>query len=215
MKEINCPYSWDCGQKFEPQEMSKYDYDFLQSATEKKMTFMFIHCPKCSRQFLFDTVAWKTTGIIDDPTKKVEKETKNTKELIAILKKSKIEIPTLYFDYLTSNKFKPEVVIFKGQDKFHLYNLEELCETTNIDGNFCLRISELKGYAKSLEEIFGEELTEEFSLSELSNCLSVGYENERILFIDYRNKNTLWIFHPDGGDIESTKMTLEKIAKRK
>jgi hypothetical protein len=73
----------------------------------------------------------------------------------------------------------------------------------------------LKGYAKSLEEIFGEEMTEAFSLSELSNCLTVGYENEAILFLDNRDKNSLWVFHPDGGDIEPTIMTLEKIAKRK
>ena len=195
--------------------MSKYDYDFLQSATEKKMTFMFIHCPKCSRNFQFDTVEWKAESCFDDPAKKAVKETKSTKELLTILEKSKIEIPSLYFDYLTSSKFKPAVTIFKGQDKFHLYNLEELCETANIDGTSCLRISELKGYAKSLEEIFGEENTEVFSLAELSNCLTLGYENEAVLFLDDRDKNSLWIFYPDGGDIEPTKMTLDKIMKRK
>ena len=217
MENIICPYSWFCGEEFEPQEMSEYDFDFLKSATEKKMKSMFLHCPRCSRRFLFDTVEWKTTNFgYDDPTEKeVEKESKNTQELIAILEKTKIEIPILYFNYLISNKFKSEVIIFKGQDKFRLYNLEELCETVNIDGNFCLRILELKGYAKSLEEIFMEENTEEFSLSELSKCLSIGCENESILFIDYRDKNSLWIFNPDGGDIEPTKMTLNKIVKRK
>jgi len=216
MNELICPYTWDCGQKFEPQEMSKYDYDFLQSATEKKMTFMFIHCPKCSRRFQFNTVEWKATSFgYEDPTKPVVKESKNTKKLIAILEKSKIEIPALYFDYLTSNKFKSDVVIFKGQDKFRLYNLEELCETVEIDENSCLRISKLKGYAKSLEEIFGEESTEEFSLAELSNCLTIGYENEAILFLDCRDKNSLWIFYPDAGDIVPSKMTLDKIVKRK
>ena len=215
MKELICPYSWDCGQKFKPREMSEYDYDFLQSAIEKKMTFMFIHCPKCSRLFQFDTVEWKAKGTIDDPTKKVVTKTKNTKELTAILKKSKVEIPQSYLDYLKSSGFKSEVSIFKGQDKFHLYSLEELCETANIDGNLCLRVAELKGFSKSLKEIFGEEKTGEFSLSELSNCLSIGYENEAILFIDYRDNNSLWVFHPDGADIEPTKMTLTKIVKRK
>jgi len=214
MNELICPYTWDCGQKFEPQEMSKYDCDFLQSATENKMTFMFLNCPKCSRRFQFDTVEWKATNFgYDDPTEKTVKETKSTKELTAILEKSKIEIPSLYFDYLTSNNFKSDVSI--GQDNFRLYNLEELCETVNIDGTSCLRISELKGYAKSLEEVFGEESTEEFSLAELSNCLTIGYENEAILFLDCRDKNSLWIFYPDGADIELTKMTLDKIVKRK
>jgi hypothetical protein len=215
MNEIKCPYYWCCGQTFEPREMSKYDYEFLQSATEKKMRFMFLHCPKCSLQFQFDTVKWKAETCFDNPAEKVIKETKSTKELIAILEKAKIEIPPLYFDYLTGNNFKSKLQIFKGQTSFHLYSLEELCETVNIDGYSCLRISELKGYAKSLEEIFGEENTEEFSLAELSTCLTIGYENEAILFLDNRDKNSLWIFHPDGGDIEPTKKTLNKIVKRK
>jgi hypothetical protein len=215
MNKLKCPYYWCCGETFEPQEMSKYDYEFLQSATEKKMTFMFLRCPKCSLQFEFDTVKWEAKTNFDNPAEIVVKETKSTKELIAILEKSKIEIPGLYFDYLTSSKFKSAVAIIKGQDKFHLYSLEELCERVNIDETSCLRISELKGYAKSLEEIFGEENTEVFSLAELSNCLTLGYENEAILFLDYRDKNSLWIFYPDGGDIEPTKMTLDKIMKRK
>jgi hypothetical protein len=217
MNELICPYTWDCGRKFEPQEMSKHDCDFLQSATEKKMKVMLLHCPICFRRFLFDTVEWKATSFgYDDPTEKeTVKESKNTQELQSILEKSQIEIPTLYFDYLTSDKFKSEIIIFKGQCKFRLYSLEELCETVSIDGNHCLRISELKGYAKSLEEIFGEENTEEFSTSELSRCFSIGYENEAILFIDYKDNNSLWIFHPDGGDIEPTKLTIEKIIKQK
>jgi len=217
MENIICPYSWFCGEEFEPQEMSEYDFDFLKSATEKKMKSMFLHCPRCSRRFLFDTVEWKTTNFgYDDPTEKeVVKESINTKELIKILEKSEIEIPKSYFDYLTSDKFKSQVVIFKGQEKFKLYNLEELCEKISIDSNSCLRISELKGYAKSLEDIFGNEMTEDFSLSELSNCLTIGYENEAILFIDYRDNNSLWVFYPDGGDIEPTKMTVKKIVKQK
>jgi len=215
MEKITCPYSWFCGEEFEPQEMREYDFDFLKSATEKEMTFMFIHCPKCSTQFNFDTVAWKSTGNFSDPTKKVVKEKINTKELVKILEKSEIEIPKSYFDYLTNNKFKSQIAIFKGQEKFQLYSLEELCEEISIDGNSCLRISELKGYAKSLEGIFGNEITENFSLSELSNCLTIGYENEAILFVDYRDNNSLWVFYPDGGDIEPTKMTVKKIAKQK
>jgi hypothetical protein len=153
--------------------------------------------------------------MIDNPTKKILKETKSTKELIAILEKSEIKIPALYFDYLTSNKFKSDVIIFRGQDKFHLYSLVELCETINIDGKFCLRISGLKRYTKSFEKIFRDEMIGEFSFSELSKCLAVGYENERILFLDNRDKKSLWVFYFDGGDIEPTNMTLDKIIKRK
>ena len=215
MKALICPYSWDCGAKFKPQEMSKYDDDFLQSAMEKKMTFIFLHCPKCSRHFQFNTVEWRATGTMADPTKRVVKETKNRKELTAMLEKSNIEIPQSYLDYLKSSRFKAEVGIFRREDEFRLYTLEELCEKVNIDGYSCLRITELKGFSKSLEELFGEENREAFSLSELSNCLSIGYENERILFIDCRDNHSLWVFHIDGADIEPTKMTLDKIMQRK
>ena len=116
-------------------------------------------------------------------------------------------------DYLISEKFQSQVTILKRQEKFKLYSIEKLCETVSIDGNSFLRILELKGYAKSLEDIFGDEMDENFSLSELSNCLAIGYENEAILFIDYRDNNSLWIFYPDGGDIEPTKMTVKKIVK--
>lgn len=59
MKEIICPYPWDCGKNFDPLEMENNDFEFLKSAAEKRMTFMFLHCPKCERQFQFDTVQWK------------------------------------------------------------------------------------------------------------------------------------------------------------
>ncbi|NDV66663.1 hypothetical protein [Bacteroides sp. 224] len=215
MKKLICPYTWFCGEEFEAQDMSEYDYKFLQSAITKGMTFMFIHCPKCSTQFRFNPVEWKAEAAFSDPNKKAAKELKPTTELLATLEKQNIKIPPSYLDYLTSKTFKPNVSIVRGQSKFHLYNLNELCETVSIDGNSCLRITSLKAYAKSLEEVFGEENTETFSLAQLSNCLTIGCENEAVLFIDYRDNNSLWIFHPDGGDIEPTKMTVEKIVKRK
>ncbi len=215
MKEIICPYNWFCGEKFEPSEMSKHDFDFLESAKVKGMTFIIIHCPKCLAQFQFNPIEWKATAMISDPNKKVIKDTKPIKELLTTLKESDIQIPESYLDFLTSENFKSKISIIRGQEKFNLYNLNELCEEVNIDGNSCLRINELKGYADSLREVFGDENTEDFSLTELSSCLAIGYENEAILFLDFRDSNSLWVFYPDGGDIYSTKMTLEKIIRRK
>ena len=60
MKSITCPYNWDCGKDFIDNELNDYDLEFLKSATDKKMTMMFIHCPKCTRMFSFDTVEWKS-----------------------------------------------------------------------------------------------------------------------------------------------------------
>jgi transcription elongation factor Elf1 len=70
MKEITCPYSWSCGKKFQPKELTRFDYNFLQSAIEKKMKFMFIHCPKCTQSFQFDPIKWKSTASFPNPHKK-------------------------------------------------------------------------------------------------------------------------------------------------
>ena len=220
-KEINCPYYWNCGQTFKSEELNEHDFDFLQSATIKKMTFMFIHCPKCSRMFKFDTVKWEAEAShAVDPNIVVEKKKKTTKQLTAIFKKAKIEIPPTYFDYLTSDNFNSEISIFEDEDNFNLYELNELGEKINVDGKSYLTIRQLKGFASSLKEIINEtpkrKIGQQFTLSELSNCLTIGYENTRILFIDIRDNNSLWIFHSDGGDdFEKTDMTLDKIINRK
>ena len=220
MKEIICPYNWDCGKISETKELNEYDFDFLQSATLKKMTFMFIHCPKCSRMFKFDTVKWKAEAShAVDPNIVVEKKKKTVKQLTTILDKAKIEIPSAYFDYLTSDNFNYEISIFEDEDNFKLYDLNELCEKINVDGKSYLTIKKLKGFASSLMEIIDEtpkkKKGQQFTLTELSNCLTIGYENTRILFIDNRDNNSLWIFHSDGGDdLEKTNKTLDEIIKR-
>lgn len=214
MQEINCPYTWFCGEKFEPHEMSEHDHDFLKSAIANKMTFMFVDCPKCATQFQFNPVKWEAIAMFSGPSEETVKNIKPVKELLTSLEKSNIEIPHAYLDYLADEKFNSEISIFQGQNKFHLYKLEELCETININGISCLRITELEAYARSLNEIFGEKNSEEFPFSELSNCLTIGYENESVLFLDHRDKNSLWIFYPDGGDIKPTKMTLDKITNK-
>ncbi|AWK06978.1 hypothetical protein HYN56_23200 [Flavobacterium crocinum] len=221
MREINCPYYWDCGKNFNPSEMKKDDFEFLKSATEKKITFMFLHCPKCKRRYKFDTVKWEADEFgFSDPNIVVEKKKKTTKQLMAILNKAKIEIPTPYLEYLIKENFNPKVSVFVDEDDFNLYNLNELCEKVNVDGKSNLRIRELKGYVDSLKEIIEEtpkrKKAHQFTLDELSNCLTIGYENTRILFIDNRDNNSLWIFHSDGGDtFEITSMKLDKIIVRK
>jgi len=213
-KEINCPYYWNCGQTFKSKELNEYDFNFLQSATIKKMTFMLIHCPKCSQMFKFDTVKREAMAMSSNPNLKVEKMKKTVKQLTAILNKSKIEIPTPYFEYLISDNFNSEILIFEDEYSFELYDLEELCEKIKVDGKPYHAIRKLKGFANTLLEVIGEQEGQPFSLKELSNCLAIGYENTRILFIDNRDNNSLWIFHPDGGDCEKTTMTLDKIIKR-
>lgn len=194
MKEIICPYSWDCGKVFMPQELSEFDYNFVQSAVEKKMTFMIIHCPKCSREFKFDTVQWKADEFgYSNPNSIVKKNEKTIKQLAAILNKAKVEIPLPYFEYLISNDFEPQVSVFTHEEDFTLFNLNELCEKINIEGKFYLTINQLKGFTAELFEMVGESLqkSQNISYTELSNCLAIGSENTRILFIDTRDQNSL------------------------
>ncbi|ANF51432.1 hypothetical protein A0O34_13350 [Chryseobacterium glaciei] len=217
MKEIICPYSWDCGRIFDPQDLSKFDYNFIQSAVEKKMTFMIIHCPNCSREFKFDAVQWKADEFgYSNPNNVVKKNEKTTKQLAAILNKAKVEIPLPYFKYLISNKFEPQISIFPEEEDFTLFTLSQLCEKINVDGKSYLTINQLKGFTFSLLEIVGEssQKSQEINYKELSDCLAIGSENTRILFIDNRDQNSLWVFHPDGGDIEKTAVTLENIISR-
>ena len=63
-----------------------------------------------------------------------------------------------------------------------------------------------------------KEVGYEFSKKEIElfeNALAIGDENGDVLFIDKREENSkLYIFYPDGGDIEKTKLTIYDIIKR-
>jgi hypothetical protein len=213
MKVIICPYYWDCGKTYTAKALDKSDVDFLQSAILKKMTFMFLNCPNCSRMFKFNPVAWEAEASHAlAPDIPVNKKQKTTKQLTAILKKEKVEIPLAYLDYLTGNNFHSEISLLADREHFKLYNLSELCENINIDDHSYLTIKQLKGFAKALITISEETpLKQAFTIKDLSNCLAIGHENTSVLFLDKRDNNTLWIFHPDGWDIEKTNLTLKKI----
>ncbi|AZA80537.1 hypothetical protein C1637_22570 [Chryseobacterium lactis] len=217
MEDIICPYPWDCGKTIEAKKLSKHDYDFLYNASEKKMTFMIIHCPECSREFKFNTVQWKSDKFgYSDPNITIETKKKTIKQLTTILDRAKVEIPLAYFDYLISRKFDPQISIFSNEENFNLYDLNQLCEKINVDGTSYLTISQLKGFANSLIEVTGgiSSKGQDLNYKDISNCLTIGSEGTKLLCIDYRDGNSLWVFHPDGGDIESLSVTLENIIER-
>ena len=70
-----------------------------------------------------------------------------------------------------------------------LYSLEELCKEITIDKHLCTIITQLKAYATTLQEVGYEEGS--FSLERLSQSLSIGYENERLLFVDSQDNSLL------------------------
>ena len=218
MKKIICPYDWDCGKEFKTAELNDYDSEFLESATDKKMTLMFIHCPKCTRMFSFDTVEWNgEPSHAKNPNEKdIIKKKKSIRELTKILEKKKVTIPNSYFEYLISENFKSSLTIFEDQDDFQLYDLNELCNVISIDGQKMLQINELKGFSNTILEVNQEYFNtkEKKEYEELANCLSIGYENTSILYLNSKDNNTLHIFHPDGGDSEKIKrITLKDVVK--
>ncbi|MGY0041110.1 hypothetical protein [Pedobacter sp. NJ-S-72] len=104
--------------------------------------------------------------------------------------------------------------IIKDENGFKIFSSEELREVVNIGGKKFVAARQLKGYALSLSDIiedYGKD-SNFFTLDNLSDSITIGEENNRLLFIDSRDHNTLWIFYADGGDgIGKTDLTLDEL----
>jgi hypothetical protein len=214
MTKIICPYDWICGKEFTTEDLSTSDKDFVISGTAKKMTLMFIECPECKVTFSYNTISGESTASHLTSPDKIVPAGKTLKEFNAILKKDRIEIPVKYLDYLNSKKFKTELELLKEEESFKIFTADELREIVNIDGEQFVAARQLKGYALSLNGIienYGKD-NEFFTLDDLSDSITIGEENNRLLFIDSRDHNSLWIFYTDGGnEIEKTNLTLDQL----
>ncbi|MCP4437567.1 MAG: hypothetical protein GY810_01325 [Aureispira sp.] len=122
---------------------------------------------------------------------------KTTTELKAILEKEGVNISTEYLDFLTNKNFQSSIAIFEDEDEFELYSLDEICQEITIDGQTMIRIKQLAAYTKTILEVNGDytNATEKNRLLELSQCLSIGYENTRVLYLDNDDNDTLHVFH--------------------
>ena len=211
MLEITCPYDGDCGRQFAPSAMDAADGAFLTTAIVKKMTFMFLHCPACSRIFQFNPVAW-TAQACEAVTPKVAK--KSGKQLEKLLASKEVALPQAYLAHLRSGKSRPDVAIFTDEDPFTLYSLDALCHDVEVDGTRYLAVRQLAGFAQTLAQAAGtgSKQAAPFSPAELAACLAIGEENTRILFIDSRDNEALWIYHCDGGDVEKTRLTVSALS---
>jgi len=213
MTEITCPYDGDCGRHFDPSAMDASDEAFLKTAIGKKMTFMFLHCPACARTFQFNPVAW-TAQACDAVAPKAARVAKQSgRQLEKWLASEKVALPQAYLDHLRSGKSRPGVAIFSDEDHFTLYSLDALCQDVEVDGARYLAVRQLAGFAQTLAQVAGPDSKQAapFSLAELAACLAIGEESTRILFIDSRDNDALWIYHPDGGDVEKTPLTVSAL----
>lgn len=210
MTEITCPYD-DCGRRFDSSAMDAPDAAFLNTAIDKKMTFMFLHCPACSRMFQFNPIAWTVHASETAAPRAARDAQKSSKQLEKLLAKENVTVPQAYLAHLRSAKSLPGAAIFKDEEPFTLYSLDALCQ--DVDGARYRAVRQLAGFAQALGQAAGSgsQQAAPFSLAELAACLAIGEENTRILFIDSRDNDALWIYHCDGGDVEPTRLTLTSL----
>ena len=118
-------------------------------------------------------------------------------------------IPVNYLSILNSLK-KLEITIFEDEDNFKLYSKDELTKLLSVNGIYYYQISELLGYISTIVEFSIGDIKDEIKL--LENSVTIGHENTRVLFIDSREENSyLFVFHPDGGDIEKTSLRINNL----
>lgn len=214
MEIIKCPYDSVCGFEFEPTRLNDKDYSFLQSAVKKKMTFMFITCPNCSRSFKFDTVKWESEASMKIRNGFQANESKKSpQQLLRVLRDYGVELRKDYVGVLMSPEFEGNSFFKINEVEFLLFSLNELCKEVELDGQIIPQINLVKGYSTTLKEVLKDDLksSQADELSILSDGIAIGSNNTEILFIDPRDMNALLIFHPDGGDISRTGKKLDEL----
>ncbi|WP_367867842.1 hypothetical protein [Pedobacter sp. WC2423] len=207
MIKISCPYNWICGREFTTEELSSHDRDFVISAAAKKMKLIFIDCPVCKVSFSYNPSTNESiaSGMMNPDQKEKKGPVRKTlKEFNTLLKKDKVAIPKEYLDYLLSEQFKAKPEVWKDQDSFELFSYDALREVVNIDGKDYVTARQLKGFALSLSEL-GEET------DQLDKSIVIGESGTSLLFIDSRDQDSLFVFHPDGGDREKTNLSLKDL----
>ena len=201
MKELACP---NCNKTFLPETLSDYDFNFLKEAIGKQMQFMFLHCPYCTAMFDFNPMQWISPSALSQSKRNPTSSPKRAKSLA--LNKEVKSLSQEYINYLKAQKETICFSVFPEEAPFVLYSLEARCEEITIDKHQCTIITQLKAYAATLQEVGYEE--DSFSLERLSQSLSIGYENERILFVDSQDNSSLYIYEIEDGDIVKTDYTL-------
>jgi len=181
----------NCDQCF---EVNPNDLDRIKKASSNSLSMMLIICSKCKNQ-----TTWYNGIETCQPDANIN--------FIEDLRKNKI--PNSYIKHL-KDRTKLEVNIFDDESDFSLYSNDDLLKKVNIDNILYYQVSQILGFIKTIKEFALEDIKEDLEL--LENSISIGYENTRILFIDGREANSsLYIFHPDGGDIEKTSLRINNL----
>lgn len=129
-----------------------------------------------------------------------------------------IELPDDYCEFLLKHR-KGESYNYKGPS-WWLLTAAELCEPCNIDGQEYPAVRQLKAYAETFQECTGEEETVDskgkpYPVERLAAGVTIGSSDSGdTLYLDPADKNALWIYHHDGGDVERVAKTFSAWRKK-
>ncbi|ADV50446.1 hypothetical protein Celal_3172 [Cellulophaga algicola DSM 14237] len=127
------------------------------------------------------------------------------------------ELPLLFNkNYIAFIAEKTRSITVDDQE-FTLYTAEELSAKITIDGLVVSNVYALKGYVKTIKEFLGpntmDQKGNQFSMLMLAASKVIGHDNGNLLFLDAHDSKSIYIFHPDGGDLTKTKLKLNTIIK--
>jgi hypothetical protein len=217
IKELPCP---SCLRQF---ALTEWQQDFIARSADKGMTMVCLECQLCRMYFEFNPCG-KTVGtsLVSRPREKKAEPALTLKQRRAVLKawvKLGIEIPKSYAAVLTKMP-KGTTLRLKGRN-WQLHTVEELNRKTQIDRRRVLQIRGLQTWAKTLREAFGgaDETQDEsgrgYAFARLAAGISIGSENEDILFMDPSDGYSLWCLYPsEGGDVERLAKGIDAVVAR-
>jgi hypothetical protein len=103
----------------------------------------------------------------------------------------------------------------RDDETWRLSTADELVETIDVDGQDVLAIRQLSVFAQTLEDVMEDGETEDhkgkaYPLSRLADGVAIGTNgNGDVLYLDPADQSAVWVFHPDGGDVERVSKTFK------
>ncbi len=200
MPELKCS---TCHELFSPtSEQTK----FIQQAIGKKMSFIMLECQSCLDFIAYNPLDGKVGG-----APRASKATRaalgsgEKRAILESLERRGASLPPRYRAFLL--RTGPGVTIrLKGRD-WELYGVDELRKTVRIDEHRTLQIRELGAWAKTLRSVIDGEATEDENgkpcpFRRLGAGLSIGHDNEDVLFLDPADGFSVWCLFPfEGGTV--------------
>jgi SMI1 / KNR4 family (SUKH-1) len=105
-------------------------------------------------------------------------------------------------------------------DQWELSTAEELLDTLDVDGQEQPAIRRLIVYADTLKDVMEDGETEDhkgkpYPLTRLAEGVAIGTNGSGdVIYLDPADQNAVWVFHPDGGDVERISKTFKSWLKQ-